>query len=66
MGSDVFHDFQIPFGVSIGCNIRVGHLIGAEKPMQAKRAVKVGLSMVCKYQITFLLGLRLQKSSNRF
>ncbi|XP_064636391.1 multidrug and toxin extrusion protein 1-like isoform X2 [Lineus longissimus] len=39
-------NFIIPFGVGIGCNIRVGHLIGAEKPMQAKRAVKVGLSIV--------------------
>jgi hypothetical protein len=37
--------FRIPIGIGIGCNIRVGHLLGASKPRQASRAVIAGYTL---------------------
>ncbi|XP_064636838.1 multidrug and toxin extrusion protein 1-like [Lineus longissimus] len=34
--------YMLPVGIGIACNIRVGHLLGANNPRQAKRAAIIG------------------------
>ncbi|XP_064637635.1 multidrug and toxin extrusion protein 1-like [Lineus longissimus] len=53
--------FCFSMGTGVGTNIRVGHLLGANNPKQARRAVFGGYALVCIESVvlvTFLLSLK--------
>ncbi|XP_064621715.1 multidrug and toxin extrusion protein 1-like [Lineus longissimus] len=53
--------YMLSLGVGIACNIRVGHLLGANRPEQAKRAVIAGYTTIwgiALILISLMVGLR--------
>ncbi|XP_064637703.1 multidrug and toxin extrusion protein 1-like [Lineus longissimus] len=53
--------YMIPIGIGVGCNIRVGHLLGANRPIQASRSVVAGYTLswtVAIIIVILLIALR--------